>query len=112
MAKSVKRAMNKKISIQTDNPALYGFLNSDLPYGVQIISDSPYKERGLELSLTTNIQIMADLSAIGKYNFVAWLISRVKVFKGDHKININRQKIPVNDPKALELITKKIEKGE
>jgi len=34
--------MNKKISIKTDNPALYGLLNSDLPYGVQIISDSPY----------------------------------------------------------------------
>ena len=106
------RAMNKKISIKTDNPALYGLLNSDLPYGVQIISDSPYEGRGLELSRTTNIQIVADFAAIEKDNFVAWLISRTRVFEGDHKIKINRQRIPVNNPEAVELITKEIEDEE
>jgi hypothetical protein len=101
--------MNKKISIKTDNPALYGLLNSDLPDGVQIISDSQYEGRGLKIALTTDIQIVANLAAIGKNNFVAWLISRVKVLKGDHKVNINRQQIPINDPEAVELITKEIE---
>ena len=101
--------MNRKISIETDNPALYGLLNSDLPYGVQIISDSPYEGRGIKLSLTTDIQIVADLVKIEKDNFVAWLISRTRVLEGNHKIKINRQQIPVNDPEAVELITKEIE---
>ena len=101
--------MNKKISIKTDNPALYGLLNSDLPDGVQIISDSPYEGRGFELSRTTNIQIVADFAAIEKDNFVAWLISRTRLFEGDHKIKINRQRIPVNNPEAVELLIKEIE---
>ena len=87
--------MNNKVSIKTDNPALYGLLNSDLPYGVKIISESPYKGGGFELSRTTDIQIVADLASIEKDNFVAWLISR--------------QRIPVNDPEAVELLTKEIE---
>ena len=104
--------MNKKISITTDNYALYGLLNSDLPYGVQIVSDSPYRGGGFELSRTTNIQIVADFAAIEKDNFVAWLISRTRLFEGDHKIKINRQRIPVNNPEAVELITKEIEDEE
>ena len=104
--------MNKKISITTDNYALYGLLNSDLPYGVQIVSDSPYEGRGLELSRTTNIQIVADFAAIEKDNFVAWLINRARVLKGKHKININRKQISVNDPEAVEIITKEIENEE
>ena len=101
--------MNKIISITTDNPALYGLLNSDLPHGVQIISDSPYKGRGIEVALTTEIQIAVELSVIGRNNFVAWLISRTKVLKGKHKININRKQISVNDPEAVKLISKEIE---
>ena len=99
--------MNKKISIKTDNPALYGLLNSDLPYGVQIISDSPHEGRGIELSLTTDIQIVVDLAAIEKHDFVAWLISRVRVLKGNHKIN--RQQIPLDNPEAIEFITEEID---
>jgi len=101
--------MNKKISITTDTPALYGLLNSDLPYGVQIISDSPYEGGGFELSRTTDIQIVADLVKIEKDNFVAWLISRTRVLKGKHKIKVNDKEIPVDDPEAVELITKEIE---
>ena len=104
--------MNKKISIKTDNPALYGLLNSDLPYGVQIISDSPYKGDGFELSRTADIQIVADFAKIEKDNFVAWLISRTRVFEGDHKIKINRQRIPVNNPEAVKLLIKEIEDEE
>ena len=104
--------MNKKISITTDNPALYGFLNSDLPDDVQIISDSPYKGRGLEIAMATDIQMVVDVATIEKHDFVAWLISSAKVLKGNHKININRQQIPVNDPGAVELIKKEIEKEE
>jgi hypothetical protein len=101
--------MNKKISIKTDNPALYGLLNSDLPYGVQIVSDSPYKDGGFELSRTIDIQIVANLAAIEKDNFVAWLISRTRLFKGNHMIKINRQQMPVNNSKAVELLLKEIE---
>jgi hypothetical protein len=99
--------MNRKISIETDNPALYGLLNSDLPDGVQIISDSPYIGRDFELSLTTDIQIAVDLEAITKNDFTAWLINRVRVLNGNHKIN--RQQIPVDNPEAIELITREIE---
>ena len=107
-SKSTKRrAMNKKISIKTDNPALYGLLNSDLPDGVQIISDSPYEGRGIELSLTTDVQISVDLEAVTKNDFAAWLINRVRVLKGNHKIN--RQQIPFDNPEAIELITREIE---
>jgi len=56
--------MNKKISIKTDNSALYGLFNSDLPYGVQIVSDSPYKGGGFELSRATDIQLVVDLAVI------------------------------------------------
>ena len=101
--------MNKKISITTDTPALYGLLNSDLPYGVQIISDSPYEGGGFELSRTTDIQIVADLVKIEKDNFVAWLISRTRVLEGNHKIKINRQQIPFDNPEAIEFITGEIE---
>ena len=99
--------MNKKISIKTDNPALYGLLNSDLQDGVQIISDSPYEGRGIELSLTTDIQISVDLEAVTKNDFVVWLINRVRVLNGNHKIN--RQQSPVDNSEAIELITRAIE---
>jgi len=104
--------MNKIISIKTDNPALYGLLNSDLPYGVQIISERPYIGSSLDITLTTDIEILADLEAIEKDNFVAWLINRARVLKGKHKININRKQISVNDPEAVEIITKEIENEE
>ena len=101
--------MNNIVSIKTDNPALYGLLNSDLPHGVQIVSESPYTGGGFELSRTTDIQILVDFSKIEKDNFVAWLISRTRLFEGDHKIKIGRQRIPVNDPEAVELLTKEVE---
>ena len=104
--------MNKKISIKTDNPALYGLLNSDLPYGVQIVSDSPYKEGGFELSRTIDFQIVANLATIEKDNFIAWLISRTRLFEGNHMIKINRQQIPVNNSEAVELLLKEIEAEE
>jgi hypothetical protein len=104
--------MNKKISIQTDNPALYGLLNSDLPYGVQIVSDSPYKEGGFELSRTFDIQIVVNLAAIEKDNFVAWLISRTRLFEGNHMIKINLQQIFFNNSEAVELLIKEIEDEE
>jgi len=104
--------MNKKISIKTDNPALYGLLNSDLPYGVQIVSESPYKEGGFELSRTVDIQIVANFAAIEKDNFVAWLISRTRLFEGNHMIKINRQQIPFNNSEAGEILIKEIEDEE
>ena len=99
----------KKISIKTDNPGLYGLLNSDLPCGVQITSKSPYKGSDFELSRTTDIKIMVDFAKIEKDNFVAWLISRTRLFEGDHKIKIGRKRIPINDPEALEHLKKEIE---
>jgi hypothetical protein len=107
-----KRTMNKKISIKTDNPAIYGLLNFDLPYGVQIVSESPYKGGGFNLSRTTDIQIVADFTKIEKDNFVAWLISRTRLFEGNHMIKINRQQIPVNNSEAVELLIKEIEDEE
>jgi hypothetical protein len=99
----------KKISIKTDSPALYGLLNSDLPHGVQIVSESPYTGGGFELSRTTDIQILVDFSKIEKDNFVAWLISRTSVFEGDHKIKVGGQQITLNNPETIEILRKKIE---
>lgn len=104
--------MNKKISIKTDNPALYGLLNSDLPYGVQIVSDSPYEGGSFDPSRTTDIQFVVDLAAIEKDDLIAWLISRTRLFEGDHKIKINRKRIPVNNPEAVKLLRKEIESEE
>jgi hypothetical protein len=47
------------------------------------------------------------LAAIEKHDFVAWLISRVRVLKGNHKIN--RQQIPFDNPEAIEFITGEID---
>jgi hypothetical protein len=104
--------MNKNISIITDNPALYSFLNYDLPYGVKIVSGSPYEGDGFDLTRAADIQIVADLAAIEKDDLVAWLISRTRLFEGVHKIKINRQRISVNNPEAVKLLTKEIEDEE
>ena len=101
--------MNKIISITTDNPALYGFLKSNLPDGVQIISDSPYEGRGIDIVIATDIKIVIDLAVIAKYAFAVWLIKYARTLKGKHKININRQQIPVDDPEAVDLIAREIE---
>lgn len=101
--------MAKIISIKTDNPALFGILNSDLPKGVKITSDSPYVGPVLEVTLATDIQIEVDLATIEKNDFIAWLINRVITLKGNHNININRQQISVDNPDAVELLTKEIE---
>lgn len=52
---------------------------------------------------------MVDLAAIEKDDLVAWLISRTRLFEGDHNIKINRQRIPVNNPEAVKFLTKEIE---
>ena len=106
--------MNKTISITTDNSALIDFLKVSIPDGVQIISDRLTENRisgqiPLPFELNIDIQVIVDLATIDKYVLAAWLISRIRVLEGKHKININRQQIPVNDPEAVELITKEIE---
>jgi hypothetical protein len=106
--------VNKKISVTTDNSALYDFLKFALPDGVQIIPDGLTENRisgqiPLPFELNINIRVIVDLATIDKYVLAAWLINRIKVLKGKHIININRQQIPVNDPEALELLIKEVE---
>ena len=106
--------MNKEISITTNNPVLYGSLNINLLDGIKIISEPPIEKRGIgfDISINFDINIIVDLGKISAYVFAGWLISRTKRLRGNHKININRQQIPVDHPKAIELVTKEIEHKE
>ena len=101
--------MNKQISITTDNPALQGFFSADLPDGVIIISGRPPERRDLDVIVNIEINLVIDLAKIAKVVFVAWLINRARLLKGNHKININSQQISVDDPEAIELVTKEID---
>jgi len=100
--------MNKQISITTDNPALHSLLSADLPDGVIIISGLPEK-RDSGVIVNIDINLVVDLTKIATYVFAAWLIKRARILRGNHKINIDSQQISVNDPKAIELVTKEIE---
>ena len=101
--------MEKQISITTDIPALRSFLNADLPGGVKIISGHPPERRDLSFIVNVEINLVVDLAKIAKYVFAAWLINRARLLKGNHKINIDSQQISVDDPEAIELVTKEIE---
>ena len=68
-----------------------------------------YEGGGFDLSRTTHIQIVVDLAAIKKDDLIAWLIGRTRLYKGDHKIKINRRRIPVNNPEIVKLLTQEIE---
>ncbi len=100
------------ISISTNLPPLHSFLNSELPEGVKIVSEPPIETRGapdFNIDVSIDIKLVVDLTEIASLVFATWLIKRVGIFKGNHKININGKQIPVNKPDAIELITKEIE---
>ncbi len=100
------------VSVSTNCPPLYGFLNSELPEGVKIISAPPLERRGApgwNIDVSIDIQLVIDLAKITPYVFAVWLVNRAGRLKGKHKININGKQIPVDKPDAIELITKEIE---
>ena len=106
--------MNKFFSITTNNPALYDSLISNLPNGVQIISDrltemSNSNQLPLPFEFNTVIKITADLTIIHKYVLAIWLINTVRELEGKHKININDQNIAVTDPEPLGRLMSEIE---
>ena len=104
--------MALKITASSGNSRLYRILQSDLPEGVKIVSPPPKETRdwGTPYSVSINIEIVADLSVIAEVAFATWLIECcTKRPRGNEKININGKQISVNDPEAIELVTKEIE---
>lgn len=100
------------VSINTNLPPLYGFLNSELPEGVKIISEPPLEQRGgpdWNIDVSIDINLVIDLAKIAPYALAAWLVGGARRLKGNHKININGKQIPVDNPDAIELVTKEIE---
>ena len=56
---------------------------------------------------------MSITQRLGKKTIYGWtLISRTRLFEGDHKIKINRKQISVNHPEAVKLFSKEIENEE
>jgi hypothetical protein len=101
--------MKKQISITTNNPVLHGFLNSDTPIGVKIISEPPVERRGFDFGVVINIDFVIDLARISEILFFAWLIKRSERIRGKHIVNINNKQIPIDSPEAEEHIVKEIE---
>jgi len=104
--------MEKQISITTNLSPLYSLLNSDLPEGVLIVSEPPIERKGgpgWDVAINIDIQLVIDLSKIAPYILAGWLINRCRILRGKHYININRKQISVDDPKAIESVTKEIE---
>ncbi len=101
--------MRKQITITTNNPLLYGFLNADTPIGVKIISEPPTERRGVDFGVVINIDFVIELARISEVLFIAWLIKRSERVRGKHTVNINNKQIPIDDPEAIELIAKEIE---
>ena len=94
------------VLVNTNLPPLYGLLNSELPEGVIIVSAPPIERRGgpeWNIDVSIDIKLVIDLAKIVPYVFAAWLIRRVRRFKGNHKININGKQIPVDKSLPLNL---------
>ena len=101
-----------KITVSSGNLRLYRILQSDLPEGVEIVSPPPKETRdwGTAYSADINIEIVVDISVIAKVAFATWLIRAcTKRPRGNEKINVNGKQISVNDPRAIEFVTKEIE---
>jgi len=108
----LSKTMEKQISITTNLSPLYGLLNSELPEGVLIVSEPPIERRGgpgWDIAINIDIQLVVDLSKIAPYILAVWLINRCRKLPGEHYININRKKIAVDDPKAIENVKTEIE---
>lgn len=104
--------MSNKITITTDNPALYDSLNDTLKNGAEIIFGRPTEmshNGQIPLPLDTVIQIDVDLTIIHKAVLSTWLINTVRGLEGKHKIKIKDKQIPVDDPEAIDFVSGEID---
>ena len=103
--------MNENLSITTDCSVLHGYLNSDIPDGVRIVSRPPFEVRGVDVNAVVNfdIQFTIDLTKITAYALASWIVKKSLTMKGHHHVNINDKQIPINAPEAVEIVTKEIE---
>jgi hypothetical protein len=104
--------MKKKISLLTNIPALYSFLNADLPNGVAIISEPPIEKKDVSFDVNITITLTVDLAKISAIAFGIWLCKRSARIKGKHKVDINGKQIPIDQPEPEKLIAKEIEDKE
>jgi hypothetical protein len=101
--------MRRKVTITTDQSALYNLLKARLPRGV-FISSQPSGARDLDSAISIDINFVVDLAEIMPLAFSVYLINRTRRLKGNHTVKINDKEIPVDLPHAVELVTKEIEK--
>jgi hypothetical protein len=100
--------MRKKVTLTTDQSALYGFLKARLPRGVEI-SSQPSEARDLERTVSIDITFVVDLAEIMPLAFVVFLVNRTRRLRGTHTVKINGKEISLDLPHAVELVTKEIE---
>lgn len=103
--------MIKYLTITTNQPSLYSFLNADIPEGVKITSEPPIERRSIDWNISVNVDInlAIDLTKITALAFALWLFNRIKRPQKEIEIKINCKEIPVDQSKAIEFITKEIE---
>jgi len=103
--------MRKKVTLTTDQSALYGFLKARLPNGVEISSHSP-EACELEGTVSIDITFVVDLAKIMPLAFTVYLINRTRRLRGNHTVKINGKQISVDRIDAVELVTREVEQQE
>jgi hypothetical protein len=103
--------MRKKVTLITDQPALYTFLEARLPVGIEI-SSQPSEVSGLEGTAGTDITFVVDVAKIMPLAFTVYLINRTRRLRGNHTVEINGKQISVYKMNAVELVTREIEQQE
>lgn len=102
------KTMRKKVTLTTDQSALYGFLKARLPVGVEICSQ-PSEVRDLENTVSIDITFVVDLARIMPLAFTVYLINRTRRLRGNHTVKINGKQISVYTMNAVELVVREIE---
>lgn len=99
-----------KFSIKSDTPAMFSFMKSELPTGITLEPKLPIIEsRDLLVSASIEFVVNIDVVRIAMDAALIYLISKGRKIGSKTYISIDGNDIPVDDPKAIELITNEIE---
>lgn len=100
-----------EITVKNNNPMFKQLLASELPTGVEIVHHPQIERRDINIALNFNFDITfnLNLAILSIPVFVDWLISKSRSVEGNRTIQIESKKISIDDPEAIELVTKEIE---
>ncbi|MCP4608873.1 MAG: hypothetical protein GY845_09185 [Planctomycetes bacterium] len=98
------------MQIQTDQAIMYSLLRSDLPDGIQIISPPPIEGRAVDWVVHIDIDLSIDVLTVSIPVLLLWLRNSLGRLTGNHKVKVNGKQIPINDPKAEDLIANEVNK--